>query len=268
MDRQLKISHATEYSYGNPVPYGLQQLRLRPADSDLQSVHDWVLDIEGGKIEAQFTDQHGNAVDLVSIDPGATQIRIACQGRVDTHDRAGVSGPHESKVPLWYFTRQTDLTRPGPQLARLLENFAPQSDQPVEQLHALSRHIADHVSYDTAATHATTTAEEAVRDGRGVCQDHAHIFLGLARRLGFPARYVSGYLMMDERQQQEASHAWAEAHIDGLGWVGFDVSNAISPDGRYVTLATGLDYTEAAPISGFIFGGGKESLIVTLQVQQ
>ena len=221
MDRQLKISHATEYSYGNPVPYGLQQLRLRPADSDLQSVHDWVLDIEGGKIEAQFTDQHGNAVDLVSIDPGATQIRIACQGRVDTHDRAGVSGPHESKVPLWYFTRQTDLTRPGPQLARLLENFAPQSDQPVEQLHALSRHIADHVSYDTAATHAT-----------------------------------------------EASHAWAEAHIDGLGWVGFDVSNAISPDGRYVTLATGLDYTEAAPISGFIFGGGKESLIVTLQVQQ
>ena len=89
-----------------------------------------------------------------------------------------------------------------------------------------------------------------------------------ARSMGYPARYVSGYLMMNDRVMQDASHAWAEAHIQGLGWVGFDVSNGISPDSRYVRVATALDYRGAAPISGMRFGQGTESMDVSLQVQQ
>jgi transglutaminase-like putative cysteine protease len=83
-----------------------------------------------------------------------------------------------------------------------------------------------------------------------------------------PARYVSGYLMMNDRVHQDASHAWAEAHVEGVGWVGFDVSNGISPDARYVRVATGLDYREAAPISGLRFGQGGEALSIDIQVQQ
>jgi hypothetical protein len=79
--------------------------------------------------------------------------------------------------------------------------------------------------------------------------------------MGYPARYVSGYLMMNDRVHQDASHAWAEAHVEGVGWVGFDVSNGISPDARYVRVATGLDYREAAPISGLRFGQGGEALV-------
>jgi transglutaminase-like putative cysteine protease len=86
--------------------------------------------------------------------------------------------------------------------------------------------------------------------------------------MGYPARYVSGYLVMDDRVDQEAGHAWAEVHIEGLGWVGFDVSNGVSPDPRYVRVATGLDYGEAAPISGIVYGGRNESMVVQLQVQQ
>ena len=104
--------------------------------------------------------------------------------------------------------------------------------------------------------------------GAGVCQDHAHVFISAARLLGHPARYVSGYLMMDDRTHQEATHAWAEVLIEDLGWVGFDVSNGISPDERYVRIATGLDYREAAPISGIRFGTGEERLHVSIQVQQ
>ena len=74
--------------------------------------------------------------------------------------------------------------------------------------------------------------------------------------------------MMDDRVDQDASHAWAEAHLDGLGWVGFDVSNGISPDERYVRLATGLDSRDAAPISGMRMGSANESMIVSLQIQQ
>ena len=83
-----------------------------------------------------------------------------------------------------------------------------------------------------------------------------------------PARYVSGYLMLDDGPVQDASHAWAEAHVDGIGWIGFDVSNAISPDARYVRVATGLDYLDAAPISGLRFGPGSETLNVDIEVQQ
>ena len=86
--------------------------------------------------------------------------------------------------------------------------------------------------------------------------------------MGLPARYVSGYLRMDGQDEQSATHAWAEAHVEGLGWVGFDVSNAISPDTRYVRVATGLDYTEAAPVSGHRYGAATENMDVTLQVTQ
>jgi len=112
------------------------------------------------------------------------------------------------------------------------------------------------------------TAEEAMAGGTGVCQDHAHIFIAAARAGGVPARYVSGYLMMDDRIDQDASHAWAEGYVAGLGWVGFDISNRQSPDERYVRLAVGRDYHDAAPISGLRIGDAQESMIVNLQVQQ
>jgi transglutaminase-like putative cysteine protease len=135
-------------------------------------------------------------------------------------------------------------------------------------LHALSAAIRGSVDYQTGVTTVDTTAEESVNEGLGVCQDHAHIFIGAARALDVPARYVSGYLMMDDRIEQEATHAWAEAHVDGLGWVGFDISNGISPDTRYVRVATGRDYAEAAPITGISFGAAQEELRVALAVEQ
>jgi len=100
-----------------------------------------------------------------------------------------------------------------------------------------------------------------------VCQDHAHIFIGAARAAGIPARYISGYLMMDDRIDQEATHAWAEAHVEGLGWVGFDVSNGICPDPRYVRVATGSDYRDAAPITGISIGATAEVLTVGVAVE-
>jgi len=265
---RLKISHTTRYDYGQPVPYGLQQLRLTPHSSSSQQILDWSVSLEGARREASFLDQHGNQVELVSVEPGASAIEITSVGEVETKDRAGVVGDHACAAPLWYFKRQTGFTQSGPALMKLLSGFESADLNSVERLHALMAYIGAQIVYDTDATHSETTAESAARTGRGVCQDHTHIFIGMARELGFPARYVSGYLMMDDRDQQEASHAWAEAYIDGLGWVGFDVSNKISPDERYVRIASGLDYSEAAPISGFIYGGGKESMIVTLQVQQ
>ena len=135
-------------------------------------------------------------------------------------------------------------------------------------LHDLSARVLAGASYAKGATDTRTTGEQAVAAGQGVCQDHAHIFIGIARQLGVPSRYVSGYLLMDGQVEQEATHAWAEAHVEGLGWTGFDISNGISPDARYVRLATGRDYREAAPILGISYGAAMEETAVEVRVTQ
>ena len=166
------------------------------------------------------------------------------------------------------FRRSTELTRAGPNVRRLMKGLREEVAEDIPRLHALSARIIAEVPYVVGATSSSTSAEEAIEQGAGgVCQDHAHMFVAAARIMGYPARYVSGYLMMNDRVHQDASHAWAEAHIDGVGWVGFDVSNGISPDARYVRVATGLDYREAAPVSGLRFGAGGEALSIDIQVQ-
>jgi transglutaminase-like putative cysteine protease len=265
---RLNISHRTTYHFEAPVAYGLQQLRLIPKSRAGQSVVSWTMNIDGGAAQAEFTDHHQNRVSLISFDPEATAITIHCTGEVETADLSGVIGKHGGFAPLWYFRRATDLTRAGPNVRRIAKGLRDAEPDDLPRLHALSTRIIDEVRYQGGMTTATTTAEEAIDHGCGVCQDHAHIFIAAARSMGYPARYVSGYLMMEDRVHQDASHAWAEVHVDPLGWVGFDVSNGISPDTRYVRVATGLDYAEAAPVSGLRFGNGGEAMSIDIQVAQ
>jgi transglutaminase-like putative cysteine protease len=263
----LKITHSTHYAYATPVDFVLQQVRLHPLDSTLQIVHDWTLDISGGRIEASYKDHYGNHVDLISAERGTQELTIVASGTVETRDNAGILGRVYGRAPLWHFAQSTTLTKPGDKIKELSRVIDSTPDQ-VKGLHALSAAILEVVPYEFGQTGSETTAEDAANIGKGVCQDHANIFVSAARVAGFPARYVSGYLMMNDRVDQDASHAWAEVHLDDLGWVGFDVSNGTSPDNRYIRVAIGRDAHDAAPISGLRGGAGDESLIVSLQVQQ
>lgn len=267
---RLSINHSTSYHYDVPASYALQQLRVRPQSSASQSIIEWTVKLTGAEPQTNFVDEHCNLVDLIEFSPGAEDVTISVKGVVETKDTAGVSGQHDLVMPLWFYTRQTKLTAPGEHVRTLAAKLRNPSIglNDVARLHELSKLILDSVHYETGKTNIDTTAEEALDLASGVCQDHTHVFLSAARLLGYPARYVSGYLLMNDRVDQDASHAWAEAHIEGLGWVGFDVSNAISPDERYVHIARGLDYRGCAPTTGFIMGAERENLIVSLQVQQ
>jgi transglutaminase-like putative cysteine protease len=265
---RLAISHTTSYHFADPVVHALQRLRLTPKATQGQQIIEWRMEYDCAHRELEYEDQHHNTVTLVAVEPGATQVVIRCSGVVDTQDSAGVIGSHAGHLPLWSFLRQTPLTRPGTRIKALLRDLDRGRRERLEFLHALSGAIRDQVEYRTGATGVHTTAEEAAEVGAGVCQDHAHIFIGAARQAEIPARYVSGYLMMNDRIDQEATHAWAEAHVDGLGWVGFDVSNGISPDPRYVRVATGRDYRDSAPITGISFGAATEDLHVDVAVEQ
>lgn len=264
----LSITHTTRYDYDAPVQYAMQQVRLTPKVRPAQIIINWQFDIDGGHQELQFEDQHRNTVLLVALEAGRQDITITCTGEVETTDTNGIVGEQRGFAPLWYFRRTTDLTMPGPNVHKLTSEIDVSAENTLGTLHTLSRAISAQVNYEAGMTNVGTTAERALETGKGVCQDHVHVFLSAARLLGFPARYVSGYLMMNDRVDQDATHAWAEAYIDDLGWVGFDVSNAISPDERYVCAATGLDYAEAAPVSGMRHGDSGETLCVSVQVQQ
>ncbi len=265
---RLSVRHHTRYDYTLPPDRALQRLRLRPKGSHGQRVVEWNVTLDGLKLEATYEDHNANAVMLVSHLPGAAVATIESAGLVETSDMVGVVGSHLGPLPLWHFLKATPLTRPGRHVAALVARAAVDMSEGVTALHRLSAAVRESVDYQTGQTDSATTAEVAIEHGAGVCQDHAHIFCAAARRIGVPARYVSGYLMLDDRIDQEAGHAWAEAHVDGLGWVGFDVSNQISPDARYVRVATGSDYSQAAPVTGISFGAGLGELTVSLAVEQ
>lgn len=265
---RLTVDHTTTYLYETPATYALQQVRKRPKSLPSQSIIHWDLSFDGAYLEASYTDHFGNDVDLISIEPGAEKVTITSRGEVDTIDTAGVTGPHRQLAPLWLFQHQTALTEPGREIKSFASAHGKADLSDVSVLHDLMQQIEEAVRYDKAQTDVALSAEDVLKLGHGVCQDHAHIFISVARVLGFPARYVSGYLMMEDRVEQDAGHAWAEVYVEGLGWTGFDVSNQICPDERYVQVAHGLDYSDASPVKGLQYGAGEENLVVTVQVQQ
>lgn len=265
---RLSIRHTTHYRFARPVVHAIQRLRLTPKSTQGQEVVSWEMSFENAEKQFAYEDQHCNSTTLITMKPGAQEVQIVCQGTVDTHDFAGVIGHHAGHLPLWSFRGQTALTRPGAGMRGLVRDMRKEGRDRLDTLHALSARIRESVAYQTGVTGVDTSAEDAWTQGCGVCQDHAHLFIGTARALGIPARYVSGYLMMNDRIDQEATHAWAEAHVDDLGWVGFDVSNGISPDQRYVRVATGRDYRDAAPITGISTGSASEELSVAVAVEQ
>ncbi|WP_460272217.1 transglutaminase family protein [Celeribacter sp. ULVN23_4] len=263
---RLIIRHTTRYSFENPVTYGLQQLRKTPKTGHGQDVIHWTTSVQGGVKELSYHDHMNNLVELISFDRETRELTVACEGEVEIAETHGVVGPHTGPSPLWLFNSVTPLTKAGASVRALVKQVEGESD--LDRLHALSRLVGEAVKYEIGASHSGWSAEEALTESKGVCQDHAHVFISCAREMGYPARYVSGYLMMDDRTLQDATHAWAEAHVPGLGWIGFDVSNEICPDQRYVRVATGLDYKEAAPVTGTRYGGAGETLSVEIEVSQ
>jgi transglutaminase-like putative cysteine protease len=262
---RLKISHMTEYTYEEPVEFALQRLRLTPKDCPGQKVIQWQSLVSGAGHEAAYDDHFGNRVELVSVTGGEHTIRIMATGEVETEERNGVFGPHIGYVPLWLFRRETALTKPGKLIRDLAKSI--EGDGELARMHALMGAIHQAVEYKKGVTTSETAAEHALETGAGVCQDHSQIFISAARMMGIPARYITGY-MLDGSEAAAASHAWAEAHVTGLGWVGFDAANDVCPDERYVRVANGLDYTDTAPVSGMRLGTTPEMIIVNVSVEQ
>jgi transglutaminase-like putative cysteine protease len=265
---RLLIRHETRYRYDSPVTRTLQTLRLTPRSHDGQEVLRWRVVPPAGTSLATGEDGYGNILGMLSLERPHADLTLLVEGEIETRDTNGVVTGAEERFPPTFYLRPSPLAGTDAALIALAgEAAAAAGGEPLALTHALMRAVHGRIVFRPGLTHAATTAAEALAAGVGVCQDHTHVFLACARHLGLPARYVSGYLLMaDGSVEQAAGHAWAEAFIGGLGWVGFDSANGICPTGQYVRVAIGLDYRDAAPVRGLRQGGGHEALEVVVRV--
>ncbi|OEC36523.1 Transglutaminase-like enzyme, putative cysteine protease [Pseudomonas cuatrocienegasensis] len=263
---RLSISHDTTYHYDDQVRGSIQYLRMTPHDSERQQVIDWQLKLPR-PTRAQL-DPYGNILHVLTLDEPHESIVISASGQVVIDEQREAEHEAQSPLPFLRFTRLTEADEALRAFAR--QQCAARQDRHglIDLMHALNAHI----SYQPGSTVVDTSAAQAFAGGQGVCQDHAHAFLACARSLGIPARYVSGYLFTDSHDHL-ASHAWAEAWVDGA-WYSFDVTNCLARPERHLKLAVGLDYLDACPVRGMRRGGGGEQMCAhvlvspVLRVQQ
>lgn len=263
----LTVDHTTRYIYDQPVRAVVQSHKLMPSTFDGQKVLRWTVTVSDGQKGGGFCDGSGDWVQGWTVQGPVSEITVRVEGAVETSDLAGVLRGHKETANPEVFLRTSQATEADVALANLAAGLDP-LDNPLACAHELSRRVSEAIKYRPGVTDARTTAAEALALGEGVCQDHAHALIAMARHIGLPARYVSGYLHATaDGTPHEAAHAWAEVYIAGLGWVGFDPSNACCPDARYIRLGSGTDAMGAAPIRGTTRGPGEEHMAVSVSVQ-
>jgi transglutaminase-like putative cysteine protease len=266
---RLRIAHSTTYRYEPAATGIIQILRMTPGSHDGQYVAEWQIDVSTDSRLHAHQDAFGNLTHVLT-EAAISDLTINVEGLIETHDTGGVLRGTDERFPPSLFLRTTALTTVNPAMAAVSRELRSESEADVLGfLHALMLQINDHMTFDVDPTNSGTSAAEAFGLKRGVCQDYAHIFIACARSGGVPARFVSGhFLRSDGTVHQQAGHAWAEAFVPDLGWVGFDAANAICTTDAHARVAIGLDYLGAAPVRGTRYGGGNETLTVTVKVDQ
>ncbi len=283
---RICVAHETVYRYDAPCTGVIQTLRLTPRNHAGQYVVNWRIDVSADcRLEPQ-EDAFGNIMHAFSVAGPICELRLLVEGEVETQDTAGVVRGAVERFPPSLFLRETALTHADKSILAYAAQFPrPTATNMLATLHNLLARIHQDIAFDTEATSAAPSAADAFRAGRGISQDLAHIFIAVVRSLGVPARYVAGYFRpgdgaFAQEAREEASqvgsqvvgrragHAWAEAHVPDLGWVGFDPANGGCATDRHVRVAVGLDYLGAAPVRGAHYGGGREDVAVRLEVTQ
>jgi len=266
---RLRISHTTTYRYEPPATGVIQILRLTPSSHDGQYVAEWQIDVSTDSRLDMHEDAFGNVTHVMTH--GAIEdLTITVGGLIETHDTGGVLRGTDERFPPSLFLRQTALTSVNPAMQNFARELRAESEEDtLGFLHTLMTQVHEHMTFDENPTTSGTSAIEAFGGKRGVCQDYAHIFIACARSGGVPARFVSGhFLRSDDTVNEAAGHAWAEAFVPDLGWVGFDPANCICTSEAHARVAIGLDYLGAAPVRGTRYGGGNETLTVSVKVDQ
>jgi transglutaminase-like putative cysteine protease len=253
---QLHIRHVTRYRYERPVKYSVQSLHLTPRRDRCQRSLTWTITAPGRRLEQ--IDAHGNIAHLLTIEQPHREIQIVVRGVVETVDTE-IRQDDGPLSPLAYLS-PTTLTTPNNEIKLFARETLEHVKEPGERAQALAEAVYHAVRYTVRSSDVQSPAATAFKNGEGVCQDHAHVFIAAARAVGIPARYVSGYLYTGD-SSDAASHAWVDAWLGpDVGWQSIDVTHRRPALRNYCRLAVGRDYLDAAPVRGVRHGGGGERM--------
>ena len=276
----LSIRHRTTFVYEGKAHESVNEARLRPLDDATQVCRDFTLSVTPDADPRAYEDFYGNTVHYFEVFGHHTSLTVEATSIVATT-------PTDERPPVPIVSWE-DLQR-SPDREMLAEFYSPTQYVPLDDafrteaedalaggptdvwadVRRLGEYINWRFTYMPMVTGVETPANRALELRRGVCQDFAHVHLGLCRSLGLPTRYVSGYFFNDKRPEREAeaSHAWIEAWLPDFGWVAYDPTHAREADERYVKIATGRDYADIRPVSGTYRGAPTRVLEVDVEVR-
>ncbi len=281
------IRHLTRFRYSSPVSESTMELRMQPRSEGLQRCLTFQVTVTPRTRVQSYRDYLGNAVHHFDVPSAHRHLMIIAEATVDVAPSETVpprlgndawaqldaqlgSGDFwemltPSQFAQWTGAMETfaaELGVPGAQEARRRD--------PLELLVELNSAVCRAIAYVPKSTHVDSPVDDALNNRQGVCQDYSHIMLALVRRIGIPCRYVSGYLFHragdQVRSTEGATHAWVEAYLPEIGWVGFDPTNNILAGETHVRTAVGRDYADVPPTRGVFKGEASSELIVAVRV--
>jgi len=287
-----RLTHRTTYEYESSVLHGQHRGRLRPRDTDRQTVSSFEIEFDPASAQAcHELDYFGNHVISIDVLDRHERFEVTTRSTVETRGQSQLTLPGlPASSATWdacageLDTRLGDhvlqdyrydspLVRVHPALREFAAGTFTPSRPLLDAVAELNQRIHDEFAYDSSATDVSTPLATVMRDRRGVCQDFAHIAVGCLRSLGLAARYVSGYLETKPPPGRsrlvgaDASHAWASVYLPSHGWVDFDPTNALFPGERHITVAWGRDFSDVSPLKGVILGGGAHRVQVGVDVE-
>jgi transglutaminase-like putative cysteine protease len=277
---KLHVLHRTRYRYETSVRDSFNEARLQPVTAGPQACQSFLLRILPTAKLSHYLDFYLNCVHLFEIAQPHVELSVEANSIVTTGDQpvlaaAATPAPMENigdclRLDRCYdFLQSSTYVEVSADLWRLALDATDGQKDAWQAAQAIMRHIFREFHYQPAATHVHTHMREVLRSRSGVCQDFAHVMLGLCRALRIPARYVSGYLYngpADQLKGAQASHAWVEVYIPDHGWCGLDPTNNRQADGHYVKVAAGRDYADVSPLKGTYRGTAKRQLSVDVLV--
>ena len=273
---KLFITHRTHFRYASPVKESFNEVRLQPVTNEHQTCESFELRVEPAVTVHRYLDFYRNWVHHFDVNPPHTELLIESKTRVTTNSSNWLD-PEARPAPLtrvpelarmercFDYLQSSDFVALDPEIWRLALDATAGETDIWQAAQMLNRFVRAHMAYIPLSTNAMTPMRNALTARAGVCQDFAHILIGLCRSLQIPALYVSGYLNTPGAQ---ASHAWAEVFLPEIGWRALDPTHARQPDENYVKIAVGRDYADITPTRGHYKGMTQRTMQVDVSVQQ
>ncbi|MFM2308892.1 MAG: hypothetical protein RLY87_1013 [Chloroflexota bacterium] len=276
-----RIIHDTIFSYDHPVHESVMEVRLHPCSNNRQRCEQFTLQITPKTAIHTYVDAAQNIINHFQIPGQLTKLHVRAESMVEVYPHEplptsvpeGAWGAYETiqNTPMLDMLLASTYAKPSVALdAFMHEHDVTRKSDPLSTVRAINTLLYQVISYTPQSTTVDSTIDDVLAHRKGVCQDISHLMIAMCRRIGIPARYISGYLYHrrgdNDRSQTDATHAWVEVWIPGLGWAGFDPTNNMESGERHITVATGRDYADVTPTRGIYRGVANEALGVSVRI--